>query len=132
VPGAPVDVVRACIEAWREGDFERALSFYAEDAVWQTGGGDGTVRRGRDGVTRGMEEWTGAFSGYWLEVDEFVEAAGGKVLMLGREGGVGKASGARVSEEAAMIFTVEDGLITCAWGYPDHAAAFAAAGIDPR
>ena len=128
---SPADVVRACIEAWLAGDFERSLSYYAEDAVWQTGGADATVRRGPGGVTRGMEEWVGAFSDYWLEVDELIEA-GDRVLMLGHEGGVGKASGVRVSEEAAMLFTVEDGLITSACGFAEHAAGFAAAGIEPR
>lgn len=126
----PVEVVRACVEAWRERDFERSLSFYADDAVWQTGGVDETVYRGPRGVARGVEEWVGAFCGYWLEVDELIEA-GDKVLLLVREGGVGKASGARVSEEAAMVFTVTDGLITRARGFTDRAEAFAAAGVEP-
>ena len=78
-----------------------------------------------------MEEWVGAFSAYWLEVDELIEA-GRKVLMLGREGGVGKASGARVSEEAAMVFTVDEGLITAACGFASHAAGYEAAGLEPR
>ena len=128
---APIDVVRACIEAWHAGDFERSLSYYAEDVTFQTGSVDTSVYRGREGVARGMEEWVGAFTGYWLE-DEGLLEAGDKVLFLGREGGVGRTSGVPVEEEVAMIFTVSDGLITRAQGYVDIAAAYADAGIEPR
>jgi ketosteroid isomerase-like protein len=131
VPDAPIDVVRACIEAWLEGDFERSLSHYAEDAVWRTGSVDSSVHTGPRGVARAMDEWVGAFTDYWLETEDLIEA-GEQVLLLVREGGVGKASGVRVEEEAAMIFTVRDGKIVSACGYTDRAEAFAAAGVEPR
>lgn len=126
-----MDVVRASFEAWKQGDFEKSLSYYDDDATWQTGSVDSAVHCGPSGVARAVEEWVGAFAGYWLEADELIDA-GDRVVLLVREGGVGKASGVPVEEEAAMVFTVTDGLITRAWGYTDRAAAFADAGIEAR
>ena len=123
-----MDVVRACFEAWKAGDFERSLSYYADDAVWQTGSVDSAVHCGPGGVARAVEEWVGAFSGYWLEADELIDA-GDSVVVLGREGGVGKASGVPVEEKWALVFTVEEGLIVRARGYTDHAEALADAGL---
>jgi ketosteroid isomerase-like protein len=124
-----VDVVRACFEAWRRGDFEEALARYSEDAAW-INAMDGAVERGPRGVARGMEEWVGAFHDYWLEFDDLVEA-GDKVVFLWRQGGIGKASGVRVEDEGAMVFTVREGRITRAEGFSDRAEAFADAGVQP-
>jgi ketosteroid isomerase-like protein len=124
-----VEVVRASFDAWRAGDFEKSLSYYAEDAAWQTGPLDTAVYCGRKGVAQAVEAWVGAFTGYWLETDELIDA-GDKVVLLAREGGTGKASGVPVEEEAAMVFTVTDGQITRARGYTDRAEALAAAGVE--
>lgn len=124
-----VEVVRASFEAWQAGDFAKSLSYYAEDAAWQTGSLDTAVYCGPGGVARAVEGWVGAFTGYWLEMDELIDA-GDKVVLLMREGGTGKASGVRVEEEAAMVITVTDGRITSARGYTDRAAALRDAGID--
>jgi ketosteroid isomerase-like protein len=129
VPERPLDIVRACLEAWRAGDFERALSYYAADVVWQTGGVDSTVFHGREGVARGAEEWIGAFTGYWLEADDLIEA-GDCVVLLFREGGAGKASGVQVEEEGALLFRVRGGLIVSAQGFTDRAEGLRAAGLE--
>jgi ketosteroid isomerase-like protein len=128
VPDRPGDVVRASLEAWRSGDFERSLSYYAEDVTWQTGGLDSTVLQGREGVARGVKDWIGAFSGYWLEADELIER-GDCVLLLLREGGTGKASGVEVEEEGALLFRVRDGLIVRAQGFTDRAEALRVADL---
>jgi len=128
VPERPLDVVRACFEAWRAGGFERALSYYAEDVVWRTGGVDSTVFHGREGVARGAEEWIGAFTGYWLDAEDLIEV-GDCVVLLFREGGVGKASGVQVYEELALVFPVRVGLIVSAQRFADRAEALLVVGV---
>jgi ketosteroid isomerase-like protein len=128
VSTANVDVVRASFEAWKQGDFERSLSHYAEDATWQTGAVDDLVRCGRGGVARAVEEWVGTFTGYWLEADELIDA-GDRVVALGREGGAGRASGVPVEEKWALVFRLDSGRIVEARGYTDHAEALADAGL---
>ena len=125
-----VELVRSSFEAWRAGDFEKSLSYYADDASWQTGSVDSAVHCGPSGVARAVEEWIGAFEGYWLEADELIDA-GDSVVLLAREGGVGRASGVRVEGTAAMVFTLRDRQIVSVRGYTDHAEALAAAGVEP-
>jgi ketosteroid isomerase-like protein len=124
-----VEIVRACFEAWRAGDFERSLSYYAEDTVWQTGSVDSAVYRGRAGVARAMKEWVGTFTDYWAEVEDLIDA-GDVVVLLFREGGTGRTSGVRVEEEGALVFTLRDGQIVSGCGYTDRAEGLRAAGLD--
>lgn len=124
-----VTVVRDCFEAWRRGDFELSLSYWAEDAVWQSAGVEATAYHGRSGVDRAMVEWTGAFEDYWVEADDLIDADGGRVVMLWREGGRGKASGVPVEEEGGTVFTLADGKITHARFYDSSAEALAVCGL---
>lgn len=130
VSKANVDVVRGCIDAWRRGDFEESLAYWAEDAVWQSAGVDGTAYRGHEGVNRAVEEWVGAFTGYWLESDDYIDA-GERVIFLWREGGRGRTSGVPVEEEGATVFTIEDGRIAHAHFYDSKAEALEVCGLSP-
>jgi len=132
VSQADVDVVRGCIEAWQRGDFAESMSYWAEESVWQAAGVDGTIYRGHAGVDRAMEEWTGAFSGYWLATDDLIDAGDGRVVMLWREGGQGRASGVPVEEQGSTIFTIRDGKIGYARFYDTKEEALEICGLSPR
>ena len=123
-----VEVVRGCLDAWSRGDFEKSLSYGAEDAVWQSQGVDGTVYHGPAGVNRAMEEWVGTFSEYWVESDELIDA-GDRVVFLFREGGRGKTSGVPVEEDGAAVFTIEHGRIARVQFYDDPAEALEVCGL---
>ena len=130
MPREDVEVVRACLEARERGDFETSLSFYTEDAEWQFDQAvDTRIYRGPDGVARAMEQWVGAFRDYWLEHDQLIDAGGGKVVLLWRQGGEGKTSGVQVEDEGATVFTVEAGRIAGARFYLDRAEALEAVGL---
>jgi ketosteroid isomerase-like protein len=129
VSKADVDVVRGCLEAWQRGDFEESLSYWAEDSIWQSAGVDGTAYHGRQGVERAMEEWTGAFSGYWLESEDLIDAGDGRVVMLWREGGRGRTSGVPVEEAGATVFTIGDGRISHAQFFDSQGEALAVCGL---
>jgi ketosteroid isomerase-like protein len=124
-----VEVVRQVIEAWRRGDFEAALSFYAENAVYESkiAGGSGRLT-GRAGVARGFEEWLGTFTDYWVEIDGLLEN-GDQVIQLHREGGRGKGSGALTERQGAVIYTFSKGDIVRVQIFADQAAALEAAGL---
>ena len=111
-----VEVVRvSSMDAFLAVEFERALSYYCEDVVFQplVGG----PYHGRSGVAQQMQTWVDEFNDYWFEVDELIDAED-QVVLLWRDGGVGKSSGVRVKQEAATIYTVDDGCIS-------HARVFA-------
>ena len=121
-----VEVVRASMDAFLAVEFERALSYYCEDVVFQplVGG----PYHGRSGVAQQMQTWVDEFNDYWFEVDELIDAED-QVVLLWRDGGVGKSSGVRVEQEAATIYTVDDGCISHARVYADRARALEAAGL---
>jgi ketosteroid isomerase-like protein len=75
-----------------------------------------------------MQTWVDEFNDYWFEVDELIDAED-QVVLLWRDGGVGKSSGVRVEQEAATIYSVDDGCISHARVYADRARALEAAGL---
>jgi ketosteroid isomerase-like protein len=126
-----VAIVQACMQAWQDGDFERSLSYFADDATWETGAVDTRVYCGPAGVARAVEEWIGAFDDYWLEGEGLIDLPGDRVLFMVREGGTGKTSGVPVEEEAALVFTLASGRIAAVRGYTDRSEAYADAGLPP-
>jgi ketosteroid isomerase-like protein len=121
-----VEVVRASMDAFLAGEFERALTYYSEEVVFQplVGG----PYHGRPGVAQQMLTWVDEFNDYWFEAEELIDA-GDQVVLLWRDGGEGKSSGVRVEQEAATIFSIEDGCISQARVYVDRAEALEAVGL---
>jgi ketosteroid isomerase-like protein len=121
-----VEVLRASFDALRRGDLETALSYYSEDVLFYplVAG----PYHGRAGVVEQMAVFMEEFNDYWFDDEELIDASG-KVVLLWRHGGVGKASGIPVENEGATVFTVEDGQIVHARVYLDRADALEAAGL---
>ena len=126
-----VDIVHRLMEAWQRHDYATALSFYAEDAVFEPWEGYALGEQrftGRRRVAEGFAEWFETFDDYWSTVDALIDA-GDQVVQLSREGGRGRISGVPVAGETALVYTFRDGEIVLVRGYRDHTAARAAAGL---
>jgi ketosteroid isomerase-like protein len=121
-----VEVVRASMDAFQRGDAETALSYYSEDVVFHplVAG----PYQGRAGVAEQMRVWMEEFNDFWFESEEVIDA-GDKVVLLWRQGGEGKASGVRVEQDGATVFSLRDGLISRAWVHLDREEALEAAGL---
>jgi ketosteroid isomerase-like protein len=121
-----VEVVRASMEAADRGDVESALSHYSESVVFHplVAG----PYHGRAGVVEQMLTWMEEFEDFWFDSEAFIDA-GEQVVLLWRQGGVGKASGIRVENEGATVFSLADRLINHAQVYTDRAKALEAAGL---
>jgi ketosteroid isomerase-like protein len=121
-----VEVVRASMDAFERGDAETALSYYSEDVVFHplVAG----PYHGHAGVTEQMLVWMEEFNDFWFESAEVLDA-GDRVVLLWRQGGQGKASGVRVEQHGATVFSLRNGLISRAWVYLDRAKALEAAGL---
>jgi ketosteroid isomerase-like protein len=122
-----VEIVRASLDAALNGQAEVALSYYSPDVVFHplVAG----PYYGREGVAEQMLTWMDEFNDYWFEVERLIDAAGDNVVLLWRQGGEGKASGVRVENEGATIFTVNDGQITLGPVFAERADALGAAGL---
>jgi ketosteroid isomerase-like protein len=123
-----VEIVRASLDAAFSGEADVALSYYSPDVVFHplVAG----PYYGRDGVAEQMQTWMDEFNDYWFEVERLIDAGVDDVVLLWRQGGEGKASGVRVENEGATIFTVKDGQIAVGRVYAERAEALEAAGLE--
>jgi ketosteroid isomerase-like protein len=123
-----VEIVRACLEAAKQGETETALSYYSEDVVWLNRPPDVGPYHGREGVMRAIARFVEHFDAYWFESEQLIDA-GSEVILLWRQGGTGKLSGASIEEEGGTVFYLEGDSISRVQVYSDRAEALEAAGL---
>jgi ketosteroid isomerase-like protein len=100
VPTSNAEVVWGSFEAFRAGDYERAMQALAPDVEYDLSHfPEGKVYHGHEGVREAFRLWLGAWDDYRQEIGE-VTPAGDKVLVVGREIGRGKGSGAQVNQRS--------------------------------
>jgi ketosteroid isomerase-like protein len=127
VSTANVEVVRQMLDDYARRELDRALSAFSEDVEWESRIGERFS--GREGVAEAVRRWTGAFADYEFEVQELVDA-GDSVVMVLRQVGRGKGSGAPVEMTMAWLYTLRDGKIIRVGMFADREEALAASG-DP-
>jgi ketosteroid isomerase-like protein len=109
--------VRRGYEAWNREDMETARAYAdPEVEVYVAQGSDLPVGLddayyGPDGYCRAMEEWAEAWRNWRVEVEEVVEVAQDKFLVTGRHFGEGLASGAKLEQWSAAMYTIRRGKI---------------------
>ena len=131
MPGADVDIVLDQFAATNERDFERAMTYYADDVVLFVHPDafleSGTFE-GREAVGAWFGKWFATFEpGYHLDIEEAYEL-GEAVLLVASHSGRGRSSGVEVHGETGYVYRVRDGKIVSAELYPSGDAARAAAG----
>jgi ketosteroid isomerase-like protein len=123
-PPGSVEVVRAIHEAWLAGrsagawiadDFEYVNPDYAVE----TG-----TRRGKDSLLGVLD----VYADFKVAPERYVDAGGGKVVMLGDASGTG-ASGAEIRWKMGYVWTVENGRATSLRWFNDQTEALAAARV---
>jgi 2-(1,2-epoxy-1,2-dihydrophenyl)acetyl-CoA isomerase len=128
------ELARRIWDAFNRADYDTQLELIHPDIEWRPaqgpGGPEGTVYRGREGYARWIYEelipvWE-SFRGENLDIRELED---GRVLILGRIRGKGRASGVEVTAAFGQIGEVRDGMAYRLTGYLDHESALAAAGL---
>ncbi len=90
---------------------------------------DGQIHRGHEGVRQSWEQWLEIWDDYEAEFERFIDC-GDDVLVVARERGRGKSSGASVSSRNYMVFTIRAGKIARYREFYDEDAALKAVGLD--
>jgi len=130
MPPKDVHVVLDQYSATNDGDFERAMGYYADDVelvVHPDAFIEHGTFSGRTAVGRWFAGWFTTFEpGYHFDIDEATEL-GDRVLLVASHHGTGKASGLEVRGRTAYLYTVSDGKIERVELYPTREAALAAA-----
>jgi ketosteroid isomerase-like protein len=127
-----VDVVLEQFAATNGRDFERAMSYYAEDVelvVDRDAFLQGGSFKGRDAVGKWFADWFTTFEpGYRFEIEE-ARDLGDRVLLIATHHGRGRTSGVEVEGRTGYIYGVRDGKIVRVELYRGPAEALAAAGV---
>jgi len=89
---------------------------------------DRRIYHGHEGVRESWERWLENFDEYGGEVERMVDC-GDKVLVVAREAGRGRASGATISQLIYTVFSFRDGKIARYEEFYDEGAALEAAGL---
>lgn len=72
---------------------------------------DGGIWHGHEGVRHALSEWTDSWQDWTLEVERYIDAGEGRVVVLWRERGRVKSSGSALAQEGVSVCTVREGLI---------------------
>jgi uncharacterized protein len=117
---------------WRGGDVAPWIREYLDPRVeWRGAEGrlDAETFRGHEGVRRLFEGWLEAWDEWSLEPEQFIDAGGGKWLVLDRVRGRGKGSGVPIEVPYAHIFKFRGGKVVEVQDYSSQEAALKAAGL---
>jgi ketosteroid isomerase-like protein len=121
-------IVRRMLEAYLRGDFETALSAFAEDVEWRDQFG---TYHGHEGVAQSTARWTGTWEDLKMEIDELLEISDDDVGVILKQTARGRGSGVPVEGETGWIYTVRRGKIVRVRLVADPREAVKAAGLDP-
>ena len=126
-----VDVVLDQFAATNERDFQRAMSYYAEEVELVVDPGaflEGGTFRGRDAVGEWFGNWFRTFEpGHHFEIEE-ARDLGDVVWLLASHRGRGRTSGAEVHGQTGYLYRLRGGKIVRVELYRSGAEALEAAG----
>ncbi len=107
-----VELTRRAFEAGGRRDFDAVLSFYTPDAVWETPNGGVGPFKGALAIRTFMEDWTGTYEDYRLEVEELLNLGHGVVFIAYQDSGRLTGSEGRVRQRRGCIAVFVGGLIS--------------------
>ena len=128
-----MSTLRTVYDAMNRGDVDSILRVQAADVVWRGGFADLTEpHRGHAGVRTFARRLNEAWDDFGIVPERFIDL-GGRVLVLARERGRGRYSGAEVrSHQTAHVWTLRDGEVVHFQVYWDREEGIRAAGATPR
>ena len=126
-----VELVRAGYADFRlSGRFDESIT--TDDFVWDMSNFQGwpeqPLYKGAEGARRFLEEWSGAWDDWELELEELHDA-GDRVVAVMHQRGRSRQGGLEVDMRFAQVWTVRDGLRSRMEMYDDPAAALRAVGL---
>jgi ketosteroid isomerase-like protein len=109
-----VEIVRTMLEVWNTRGIDETIDALDPDVELvdlQAAMGMQDRGRGPDELHRMAEQWTEIFDDWGLEVRDLVDLCDGFVMTEVRFDGVGRDSGARVSNRQFEVYRLVDGKI---------------------
>jgi ketosteroid isomerase-like protein len=124
-----VEVVRAMMVAFLNGDYERSLLAFDPEVEGDfTHMPEGRMTRGQEELRREVARWQRTWEQFETEIEDILDA-GEKVVLLVRQTGTGKTSGVPAEIRYGQVFVVRNRLIVSIKTFLDRADALEAAGL---
>ena len=128
------DLVRRMLDAHNQGDqalFDLFDELFAPDVEWSpiivgTAGSERVTYRGREGVKRYYRDRAEVFGGGEVHIRS-LESVGDAVVVKARSTAQGRASGASVEEDVALVYWTRDGKLIRGAAFRSYADALEAA-----
>ncbi len=132
-----MEVVRRVYEAAGRRDAAAVYELYDAEVeldnsrleIVDAVGAGSDVYRGHDGLRRFFREWHEGWDRVEYDFDELLDAGGDQVITLVTRRGRGRASGAEVELQLALVWTLRDGRVIRVQWFPTAEEARGAAGI---
>jgi ketosteroid isomerase-like protein len=126
---ANVEILRRAL-ASAPTDPEALFAILDEKVEWDYVGAfpESATYHGPDAVRTFFYEWAGAFDDFGIETEEMIDADDSVVVLL-RQWGRGKETGAQVENRTWQVFTFRHGKVIHCGGYSTKPEAFKAAGL---
>jgi ketosteroid isomerase-like protein len=122
-----VEIVRHIHELWQRQEFDQALQAFDVNVVWTTS--ETGEFHGHEGVKASLREWVGTFDDYRYEVVDVIDADDERVLVIGRQSGKGRGSGAPVASDNFTVWTLRGGKVVELAMFQHRDEALEAAGL---
>jgi ketosteroid isomerase-like protein len=133
MPSQNIEVIRSAWEAWVKGDLDAVFATFDPEVEWDTTTFEGWpevgVYRRHEGVREFFEMWLASWERYESGVDEYIEAADGRVVVLAWQRGYGPGSHVPVEMDWALVSTVRDGLCVRMEAWSDRRKALESVGL---
>ncbi len=125
-----VEIVQRCLAARADGGlYVDALDLIDPDVVVDLSARpDGRVYYGWRDAANALVTWVDRWDDYRYEAEDFLDA-GEEVVVLFRESGRGKESGATVEIVGATVWTIREGKVVRTKTYTDRRKALEAVGL---
>jgi ketosteroid isomerase-like protein len=123
-----IEVLEAVYAEWARGDYSRD-DFLDPDVEFLTDFPERMTYHGREGMSRGWNDFLSAWDDFTAEAEEIVPATEGRYVVLVHLRGLGKESGVPIEGFGANIVTMRDGKFVRFELVWDREAALEAAGV---
>ena len=124
-----VEIVWRCLAARDRGDYSTASELFDRDVVVDLSARpDGRIYYGRAEAAKALRSWVELWDDYGYEPEDVLDA-GEKVVVLFRETGRGRESGAATVFLGATVWTIQHGKVVHTKTYTDRSEALEAVGL---
>ena len=126
-----LEVVRLIHEAWGRGGSPSASGRLDPAIEWVNppGAVEPGVRQGLEEFDAAAERVAEGFEDVRLEIDDYLDADGERVVAIGTWRGRGRGSGISVERRMGFVWTVRGGRAVCFEWFPEASEALEAAGL---